>query len=81
MAYSFINIKNKGSQYLLSTLLVIFVAAIGYVVQGIVGYRVIALMLLVAVSLLAIGLDKSEVHVEQVPLVYHPVESFEWVRK
>jgi KUP system potassium uptake protein len=29
----------------------------------------------------AFGLDKSDVQVEQVPLVYHPVESFELARK
>jgi two-component system sensor histidine kinase KdpD len=47
----------KRSQYLFSILLVIAVAAAGSLVADIVGYRVVALMLLVTVSVLAIFCD------------------------
>lgn len=45
--------KSKTSQYLISIAAVFFTALLGYVLTGIVGYRVTALLLLVTVSLLA----------------------------
>lgn len=55
---TFFSVKvNKKAQYPLSILSVMAVAAIGYLFTDIVGYRVVALMLLVTVSLLAIFCD------------------------
>src|SRR5688572_9438087 len=48
---------SKKNQYLISILTVCGVAAIGLGLQGFLGYRVVAFMLLVTVSVLAMFLD------------------------
>lgn len=50
-------IKNRKSQYIISILLIILVACISYLVRDIFGYRVVALFLLLAVSILAMLFD------------------------
>ena len=57
MANDFIHKINKTTQYIISITLVSCVAVIGYLFTDIVGYRVIAFILLVTVSLLAMFLD------------------------
>jgi two-component system, OmpR family, sensor histidine kinase KdpD len=49
--------KNKSKQYILSVSSVLLVAAIGSLITGLVGYHVIALLLLVTVSIIAIFFD------------------------
>jgi two-component system, OmpR family, sensor histidine kinase KdpD len=48
---------NRKQQFLISISLVVFVALIGLVVKDLIGYRVVAFMLLVSVSILAMFLD------------------------
>ena len=48
---------SKGSQYLFSIAIIIIVSGICYGLSGLMGYKVVALILLVTVSLLAITLD------------------------
>ena len=48
---------NRKQQFLISISLVVFVALIGLVVHDLIGYRVVAFMLLVTVSILAMFLD------------------------
>ncbi len=57
MAELFINRFSKGRQYLLSTLLVVTVGIICYTLTPFIGYRVVAFILLLAVSLLAMLFD------------------------
>ena len=52
-----ISSHNKNKQYLLSVLAVLLVSALGYLTSDLIGYRVVALFLLVTVSLLAIFFD------------------------
>src|SRR5678809_308296 len=47
----------KGRQYLFSIAIVILVSAVCFGLSGLIGYRVIAFILLVTVSLLAITFD------------------------
>ena len=49
--------KNKNKQYFLSVLTVLLVSLLGYLISHLVGYRVVALLLLVTVSTLAIFFD------------------------
>lgn len=48
---------NKTSQYIISVLVVLAVSLLGSLLSGFIGYRVVAFMLLVAVSILAMSLD------------------------
>ena len=57
MATVIANNKNKSKQYFLSILTVILAATIGYLISDLIGYRVVALLLLVTVSILAIFFD------------------------
>src|SRR3954468_17768334 len=53
----FINRISKVRQFGLSILLVCLVSAVCYVLSGYIGYKVVAFILLVTVSLLAVTLD------------------------
>jgi two-component system, OmpR family, sensor histidine kinase KdpD len=57
MAIVFTNKINKSTQYLLSILIVCFVALICYAMSAYIGYQVIAFILLIAVSLIAMLFD------------------------
>jgi two-component system sensor histidine kinase KdpD len=57
MAEFFINRLSKGKQYLISLLLIFIVSLICYAVSAYVGYRVVALILLLTVSVIAISFD------------------------
>ena len=48
---------SQGKQYLFSAVTIVLISAICFAISGFVGYRVIALILLVTVSLLAISFD------------------------
>ncbi len=48
---------SRKNQYLTSLLAILSVAALGFAIEGLVGYRVIAFLLLVTVSILAMFLD------------------------
>jgi two-component system, OmpR family, sensor histidine kinase KdpD len=48
---------SKKNQYLISPLTILSMAALGFAIEGLVGYRVIAFLLLVSVSILAMFLD------------------------
>lgn len=51
------NSFSKPKQYLLSVACTVTVAAVGYTLSAVIGYKVVALLLLVTVSLLAMFLD------------------------
>ncbi len=53
----FINKIKKRNQYLLSIFLVLLVSAVCYALSAYIGYRVVALILLLAVSLVAVSFD------------------------
>jgi two-component system sensor histidine kinase KdpD len=53
----FINRLSKSRQYLISLLLICIVSLICYAISGYVGYRVVALILLLTVSVVAISFD------------------------
>ena len=57
MAELFINKISKPRQYLLSLTLVCLVAAAGYTLSGYIGYKVVAFMLLLTVSVIAMIFD------------------------
>ena len=57
MASIFINRISKPRQYFLATLSVCLVAAVCFLVSGFIGYKVVALVLLVTVSLVAMFFD------------------------
>ena len=57
MSELFINKISKSRQFLFSFILVCSVASLCYVFSGLIGYKVVALILLLAVSLLAISFD------------------------
>jgi two-component system sensor histidine kinase KdpD len=57
MSDLFINKMSKSKQFGYSLVLVCSVASLCYVFSGLIGYRVVALLLLLAVSLLAISFD------------------------
>jgi two-component system sensor histidine kinase KdpD len=52
-----INRVSKSSQYFLASLFVCFAAGVCYLIAGIIGYRVVAFILLVTVSLIAMFFD------------------------
>lgn len=53
MKQYFLNKTSKGKQYLIATILVLLVSALCFVLSGFMGYRVIAFILLVTVSIIA----------------------------
>ena len=53
----FINRISKSNQFVISILLICVVSAVCYTLSAIIGYRVVALILLLTVSILAITLD------------------------
>lgn len=57
MAGFFIHNVSKGKQYFFSLLLVIIVSFVCYSLSAYIGYRVVALILLVTVSLIAVSFD------------------------
>jgi len=57
MKKSLLHKTNRNRQFLISIAMVCTVAALGYFLQGFMGYRVVAFMLLVTVSILAMFLD------------------------
>jgi two-component system sensor histidine kinase KdpD len=57
MAELFINKINKSTQSLISISLIILVSLICFIFSYFIGYRVVALILLITVSLLAISFD------------------------
>ena len=58
MKKSLLHKTNRNGQFLISIAMVCFVATLGYFLQGFIGYRVVAFMLLVTVSILAMFLLK-----------------------
>lgn len=61
MSYFSLHKTNKTSQYVKSILLVLLVSAVCFFLSGYIGYRVIALILLVTVSLIAVVFDIAPV--------------------
>lgn len=57
MAAIFINRLNKARQYLLAALFVCLVSAVCFLISDFIGYKVVAFILLVAVSLIAMFFD------------------------
>src|SRR5215218_713395 len=57
MAGLFLNRIPKSRQYFISLALVIFVSAVCYSLSAVIGYKVVALILLVSVSLIAMFFD------------------------
>lgn len=57
MAELFINRVSKTKQFLLSVSLVCFIAVLCFIFSGVVSYRVVAMILLLTVSILAISFD------------------------
>lgn len=54
---TFTNRTRKSRQYLISTTVILMVSAISYSLYGLIGYRVVAYLLLVSLSFLALFLD------------------------
>ena len=57
MARFFLNRISKPKQYLISVVLVILISAICYSLSSLIGYKIVALILLVSVSLIAMFFD------------------------